>query len=115
ARVNQELQTLDRLRRRLADAENRLPMLEVTAPATYRPGMTLRQRAELARRVGVSIEQEAVSRGDEGGLMWVQLADMVRGVEHIREVTLMDYIKPKRESAVDKAIHALEALNGSDF
>ncbi|HLU52141.1 MAG TPA: DNA integrity scanning diadenylate cyclase DisA [Acidimicrobiia bacterium] len=115
ARVNQELQTLDRLRRRLDDAENRLTMLEVTGLATFRPVITLLQRAELVRRVGISIEQEAVSLGDEGGLMWVQLADMVRGVEHIREVTLMDYIKPRRESAVEKAINALEQLNGSDL
>lgn len=56
ARVNQELQTLDRLRRRLDDAENRLTMLEVTGLATYRPVITLLQRAELVRRVGVFIE-----------------------------------------------------------
>lgn len=115
ARVNQDLQTLDRLRRRLDDAENRLTMLEVTGLATYRPVVTLLQRTELVRRVGVAIEQEAITLGDEGGLMWVQLADMVRGVEHIREVTLMDYIKPRRDSVMAKAAAALTELTGADL
>lgn len=115
ARVNQDLQTLDRLRRRLDDAENRLTMLEVTGLATYRPVATLLQRTELVRRVGVSIEQETVSLGDEGGLMWVQLADMVRGVEHIREVTLMDYVRPRRESTLAKAVSGLIDLSGADL
>lgn len=115
ARVNQDLQTLDRLRRRLDDAETRLTMLEVTGLATYRPVVTLLQRTELVRRVGTSIEQEAVTLGDEGGLMWVQLADMVRGVEHIRTVTLMDYIKPRRDSRVHAAAEALTVLSGADL
>jgi len=115
ARVNQDLQTLDRLRRRLDDAENRLTMLEVTGLATYRPVVTLLQRTELVRRVGVAIEQEAITLGDEGGLMWVQLADMVRGVEHIREVTLMDYIKPRRDSTMARAAAALTELTGADL
>lgn len=115
ARVNQDLQTLDRLRRRLDDAENRLTMLEVTKLATYRPVVTLLQRSELVRRVGVSIEQEAITLGDEGGLMWVQLADMVRGVEHIRAVTLMDYVKPRRETTIAKAAAALTRLPGTDL
>lgn len=115
ARVNQDLQTLDRLRRRLDDAENRLTMLEVTGLATYRPVVTLLQRTELVRRVGVAIEQEAITLGDEGGLMWVQLADMVRGVEHIRAVTLMDYVKPRRESTLAKAAANLTSLTGTDL
>jgi diadenylate cyclase len=115
ARVNQDLQTLDRLRRRLDDAESRLTMIEVTRLATYRPVVTLLQRTELVRRVGVSIEQEAITLGDEGGLMWVQLADMVRGVEHIRTVTLMDYVKPRRESRLTAAAAALTELTGADL
>ncbi len=115
ARVNQDLQTLDRLRRRLDDAENRLTMLEVNRLVTYRPVVTLLQRGELVRRVGVSIEQEAITLGDEGGLMWVQLADMVRGVEHIRSVTLMDYIKPRREARLVQATTAITELSGSDL
>lgn len=115
ARVNQDLQTLDRLRRRLDDAENRLTMLEATGLATFRPVVTLLQRAELVRRVGVAIEREALTLGDEGGLMWVQLADMVRGVEHIREVTLMDYIKPRRDARIRRAAIALTELSGADL
>src|SRR5690606_15516827 len=83
--------------------------------ATYRPVATLLQRTELVRRVGVSIEQETVSLGDEGGLMWVQLADMVRGLEHLRAVTLMDYVKPRRESTISRAVAALVDLSGADL
>lgn len=115
ARVNQDLQTLDRLRRRLDDADSRLTMLEVNGLVTYRAVVTVLQRTELVRRVGVSIEQEAITLGDEGGLMWVQLADMVRGVEHIRAVILMDYVKPRRESVLAKAAASLAELSGADL
>lgn len=84
-------------------------------PVCWRPVVTLLQRTELVRRVGVSIEREAITLGDEGGLFWVQLADMVRGVQHIRMVTLMDYVRPRRESRFTSATEALAELTGSDL
>jgi len=115
ARVNQELQTLDRLRRRLDEAEANLTQLEITELATYRSVVTLIQRAELVRRVGLSIEREAVSMGAEGRLAYIQLADMVRGVQHLRDITLRDYLKTRRKGVLESAIRRLEELDESDL
>ncbi len=115
ARVNQELQTLDRLRRRLDEAESTLTQLELAELTTYRAAVTLIQRSELVRRVGLSIEREAVSLGDEGRLAFIQLSDMVRGVAHIRDVTLRDYLRTRRSSTFQRAVADLQALEGSDL
>lgn len=115
ARVNQDLQTLDRLRRRLDEAENGLTSLEVSELVTYRSVVTLLQRAELVRRVGLGIEREAISLGDEGRLAYIQLADMVRGVEFLQDVTLRDYLPTRRKSSLAKAREALSDLDESDL
>lgn len=115
ARVNQELLTLDRLRRRLDEAEIALTQLELTGLATHRHVVRVLQRAELVRRVGLSIEREAVTLGDEGRLAFIQLSDMVRGIEHLREVTLRDYHKPRTAKAIASAVERLEAVEESDL
>lgn len=115
AKVNQDLQTLDRLRRRLDEAENGLTSLEVSELVTYRAVVTLLQRAELVRRVGTGIERQAISLGDEGRLAYIQLADMVRGVEYLRDVTLRDYLATRRKSSLAKARDGLSGLEESEL
>ena len=115
ARVNQDLQTLDRLRRRLDEAENGLTSLEVSELVTYRAVVTLLQRAELVRRVGLGIERQAISLGDEGRLAYIQLADMVRGVEFLRDVTLRDYLPTRHKTSLARASGALGELEESDL
>ena len=115
ARVNQELQTLDRLRRRLDDAEDRLTYLEITDLATYRSVVTLVQRSELVRRVGLGIERETVTLGEDGRLAYIQLADLLRGVAHIRDITLRDYLKPRRDRVVAEAVERLEELSDPEL
>ena len=115
AKVNQELQALDRLRRRLDEAERRLTHLEVTGLATYRTVVEVVQRAELVGRVGAAIERETVTLGDEGRLAWLQLIDLVRGVEHMREVTLRDYVKPRRERVLQAALDHLQELSDAEL
>ncbi len=115
AKVNQDLQTLDRLRRRLDEAEGGLTALEVSELVTYRSVVTMLQRTELVRRVGLSIEHQAISLGDEGRLAYIQLADMVRGVEFLRDVTLRDYLPTRRRASLVKTRDALSALEESDL
>ena len=115
ARVNQELQSLDRLRRRLDEAEAHLTRQEVAGLASFDDVVRVLQRAELVRRVGREIELEAVSLGDEGKLARVQLMDLVRGVEQLRVTTLMDYVRPRRRSKVEAATEHLETLSESEL
>jgi diadenylate cyclase len=110
ARVTQDLQTLERLRRSLDESEERLTLLEATGLVTYRAAVTVLQRAELVLRMGHLIERDAVTLGEEGRLVWIQLADLRRGVENLREATLDDYIKPRRPRVSAEALEALEGL-----
>lgn len=115
ARVNQELLTLDRLRRQLDEAESTLTQLEVADLVTSRSVVTLIQRAEMVRRVGEAIERLTISLGEEGQLAGVQLSDLQRGVEYLVDVTLRDYVRPRRIRAVTLALAAIEELNDNDL
>ena len=113
AKVNQELQTLDRLRRRLDEAEVSLTQLEMTSLVTYRAVVTLIQRSELVRRVGLSIESQAAQLGDEGRLAYIQLDDMVRGLDHLRFITMRDYTPTRRVALAEAALDRLDSLDDS--
>lgn len=115
AYVNQELQSLERLRSRLHEAESRLSRLEVTGLATYRAVVTVVQRAELVRRLGAVIRDRTRTLGDEGRIATLQLNDLLAGVESTQELVLSDYIKPLRSGSVDRALERLADLSGSEL
>lgn len=115
AYVNQELQSLERLRSRLDEAESRLSRLEVTGLATYRSVVTAVQRAELVDRLAAVIRDRTRTLGDEGRIATLHLNDLVAGVMNIEELVLQDYIKPLRSGAVHRALERLDALSGEDL
>ena len=115
AHVNQELQSLDRLRSRLNESEGRLTRLEVTTMATYRPAVTVLQRAELVDRVGEVVGGRALTLGEEGRIVSLQLNDLMSGVDFTKRIVLQDYIKPLRGNAVTRAVGRLEALSGTEL
>ncbi len=115
AKVNQSLQSLDRFRRRLDEAQNRLTALEVSDLSTYRSAVNVVQRAELVRRIGQAIERDTIALGDEGSLARLQLTDLVKGVEPLRDTTLRDYLGLRKERAVREAIDQLEELATPDL
>jgi len=115
ARVNQELQNLDRLRRQLDEAETLLTNLEVSGMATHRAVVALLQRTELVRRVGRAIERMSVTLGEEGRLATVQLSDLLRGVNHVRDLTLADYLPPALRSKQADVRSTLNAMSDTDL
>ncbi len=115
AHVNQDLQSLDRLRSRLDDAESRLTRLEVTGLATYRAAVTVIQRAELVERLGRMVASRALTLGDEGRIVAVQLNDLLSGVDHTLRLVLADYLKPIRSGSVDRALEILDGISGPDL
>ncbi|MGD2060688.1 MAG: DNA integrity scanning diadenylate cyclase DisA [Acidimicrobiia bacterium] len=115
AHVNQELQSLERLRSRLAEAENRLSRLEVTGLVSYRAVVTVIQRAELVESLGAVIRDRTRTLGDEGRIATLQLNDLLTGVRETEELVLQDYIKPLRSGAVDRALDRLLELNGQEL
>lgn len=115
AHINQELQSLDRLRGRLDEAVARLTSAEVTGLATYRLAVTVIQRAELVGRLGAIVAGRALTLGEEGSIVTLQLTDLLSGVDEVRRLVLQDYLKPLRSGAVDRALELLESLAGPDI
>lgn len=115
AYVNQELQSLERLRSRLDEAESRLSRLEVTGLASYRAVVTVVQRAELVERLAAVIRDRTRTLGDEGRIATLQLNDLLAGVVSTEELVLQDYIRPLRSGAVGRAKAKLDDLSGPDL
>jgi diadenylate cyclase len=115
AHVNQELQSLDRLRSRLDDAEAKLTRLEVAGISTYRSAVTVLQRAELVERVGRLVEARTLTMGDGGQIVYLQLNDLLSGVELTKRNVLRDYVKPLRANTVSRALERLTELQGQDL
>lgn len=115
AYVNQELQSLERLRSRLDEADSRLSRLEVTGLVTYRSVITVVQRAELVDRLAAVIRDRTRTLGDEGRIAALQLNDLLAGVASIEELVLQDYVKPLRSGAVTRAMETLDELSGEDL
>ncbi len=93
AQANQNLLTLERFRRRLTDAENRLTQLEVDDIVTYRDVAQLLQRAALVRRIASDLEHYAVELGGEGNLTRIQLNDLLSGVNEAAREVYADYAR----------------------
>ena len=53
--------------------------------------------------------------GDEGRIVYLQLSDLLAGVDFTKRAVLRDYIKPLRNSAIRQAMEDLSAMTGSDL
>lgn len=115
AHVNQELQSLDRLRLRLDEAESRLNRLEMSGLSTYRAAVTVVQRAELVQHLGQLVSERTRTLGDEGRIATLQLKDLLAGVGQTERLVLADYLKPLRAGSVDKALARLSDLSGPEI
>lgn len=115
AHVNQELQSLDRLRSRLDESEVKLTRLEVAGLATYRSAVTVLQRAELVLRLGRVVEARALTLGEEGRIVYLQLNDLLSGVAFTRRAVVRDYVKPLRPGTVKRAEDRLAAMTSTDL
>ncbi|MDX1469369.1 MAG: DNA integrity scanning diadenylate cyclase DisA [Acidimicrobiia bacterium] len=115
AHINQELQSLDRLRSRLDEAESVLTGLELAGLSTYRAAVTVIQRAELVDRLGLTVMAQARTLGDEASIVTLQLSDILSGVEDLRSHVLTDYVKPLRKGSVDRALQRLAELSSPEI
>src|SRR5690606_23249906 len=77
--------------------------------------VTVIQRAELVERLGRLVSARAATLGDEGRVVVVQLNDLLLGVDHTLRLVLLDYLRPLRAGAVEKALDALDSLSPPDL
>ncbi len=88
---NQNLISLERLRRRLEAAEDRLTRLEVDDVVTVRDVVLLLERAALVRRMGAQIDRIVVELGGAAHLISIQSSDLLEGVDALAEMVYADY------------------------
>ncbi len=109
AEANQRLQALERLRRQLDDAVDRLTRYEVDDIVTSRNAIMVIQRAALILRLLDDVETTAVELGDEAPLIRIQAADLVEGVAELADLVNFDYQprKPRRGTSVFRKLDAM--------
>lgn len=108
-RINQELQTLQRFRRRVVEGEEHLTRLEVNDRVTLGDAITLLQRTELVRRIGDRVGRLAVDLGEEGQLAGLQHADLMMGVKELQQVLARDYLQENGDRGAE-ILGVLESL-----
>ncbi len=111
AEVNQALITLERFRRRLDEAVERLTRLEISDQMTYRQVAIVLQRAELVLRIGEKIGLDARRLGGGGSLVELQLADLLHGVDQLRMLVVKDYGPTSDEESCRATLTALEGVS----
>ncbi len=109
AQANQTLNSIERLRRRLQEAEDRLTRLEVDDVVTVRDVAMLLQRAALVHRLSDQVDQIVIELGGEARLISIQARDLVDGVDTLAEYVYADYVK--RRSAARSRLTVFDRLD----
>ena len=104
AQANQTLNSIERLRRRLQDAEDRLTRLEVDDDVSVRDVAKLLQRAALVRRLFDQVDDLVIELGGEAQLISIQAADLIEGVDELAELVFADYAKRKRAARSGRSV-----------
>lgn len=99
ADANQILTSLERLRRRLDEAEDRLTQNEVDNAATVRDVAMVIQRAALVWRLHADIDRIVVELGGEGKLVALQAADLLEGVAEMAHLVYEDHARRRPRGA----------------
>lgn len=100
AQANQTLNSIERLRRRLQEAEDRLTRLEVDDVVTVRDVAMLLQRATLVVRLFSEVERTVVELGGEAHLISIQATDLMEGVDELAQLVYEDYVRRRRRSRI---------------
>ncbi len=100
ASANNSLNSLERLRRRLQSAEDRLSRAEVDDVVSVRDVLTVLARATLVSRMYSEIERTLVALGGEAGLISIQATDLIEGVADLAENVFADYRRRSGKKSV---------------
>ena len=100
AAANNSLNSLERLRRRLQSADDRLTRAEVDDVVSSRDVLLVLARATLVTRMFAEIERTLVALGGEANLITIQATDLIEGVDELGENVFADYRKRKGKKSV---------------
>jgi diadenylate cyclase len=91
SRANQAIATLERYKTRFDEVSRQLSRAEIEDFVTLRDVMTVVQRLELVRRIGLVIDYEVVELGTDGRQLRLQLEELLGGNDTARELIVRDY------------------------
>ena len=91
SRANQAIATLERYKTRLDEVSRQLSRAEIEDFVTLRDVMTVVQRLELVRRIGLELDYEVVELGTDGRQLRLQLEELLGGNDAARELIVRDY------------------------
>ena len=119
-RVNESLQSVDRMRRRFDDAVAELGELEIENSLTNQQVLEVIQRGELLTRLAKQVRAEALRLGGEAGLVLIQIDSLESGVTNTLNLVLKDHLPAKKYRNIAKAIDEIsrqtyEELNDIDY
>jgi diadenylate cyclase len=109
ARAHQALGALERYKRRADDAASALTALEIEDRATVGDIVVAAQRLEMAARVTGEIAGYLVELGTDGGLLSLQLEELVTGTGEERALLLRDYAPHRPAAATADQLARLNA------
>ncbi|BBY05955.1 DNA integrity scanning diadenylate cyclase DisA [Mycobacterium noviomagense] len=118
SRANQAIATLERYKARLDEVSRQLSRAEIEDFVTLRDVMTVVQRLELVRRIGLVIENDAVELGTDGRQLRLQLEELLGGNDTSRELIVRDYHanpEPPSKAQVAATLDELDALSDTEL
>ena len=101
-RVNESLQSVDRMRRRFDEVLLQLGELEIEDTITNQQVLTVIQRGELLTRLSNQVKNEAENLGEEAGIVMIQIESLESGVEYTLSLVLKDHLPSKKYRNIKK-------------
>src|SRR6201995_2153341 len=118
SRANQAIATLERYKMRLDEVSGQLARAEIEDFVTLRDVMTVVQRLELVRRIGLAIDYDAVELGTDGRQLRLQLEELLGGNDTARELIVRDYHanpEPLSKEEVEAILNELDELSDTEL
>ena len=111
AKVNESLQSVDRMRRRFDDAVTTLGELEIENTLTNQEVLEVIQRGELLTRLANQVKTEALKLGKDAGLIMIQIDSLESGVQNTLNLVLKDHLPSRKFRTTIKANNEISKLS----
>jgi diadenylate cyclase len=118
SRANQAIATLERYKTRLDEVSRQLSRAEIEDFVTLRDAMTVVQRLELVRRIGLVIDNDVVELGTDGRQLRLQLEELLGDNDRARELIVRDYLadpEPVSSTRVTATLDELDSLSDTEL
>ena len=110
-KVNESLQSVDRMRRRFDDAVTTLGELEIENTLTNQEVLEVIQRGELLTRLANQVKSEASKLGKVAGLIMIQIDSLESGVLNTLNLVLKDHLPVRKFRTTVKANSEISKLS----